>query len=123
MSFTETNPDDGGVVTVSYTIVSVAGDVVETTETMTGQWWDEPQVGRGPMRFLAPDKLAGFLDHAGFAIAEQYGDWAKGPLAGDSKEIVTVAARRGLCQVVPVGCTRSGSPAPSPVSRSWRRSG
>ncbi len=48
MSFTETNPEDGGVVTVTYKILDVTGDVVKTSETMTGQWWDEPQVGRGP---------------------------------------------------------------------------
>jgi SAM-dependent methyltransferase len=93
-SFTATNPDDGGVVTVSYKILDVTGDVVKTSETMTGQWWDEPQVGEGPMRFLGAEALAGFLDEAGFFIEEQYGDWARGPITDISKEIITIA--RGL---------------------------
>ena len=91
MSFTATNPDDGGVVTVSYQVLRVTGDVVELTETMSGQWWDEPQVGHAKMRFLAPGELARFLAEAGFVIQEQYGDWAKGPLTGDSEEIITLA--------------------------------
>jgi SAM-dependent methyltransferase len=95
MSFTATNPDDGGVVTVSYKVLGVDGDVVETTETMVGQWWDEPQVGDGTMRFLGPGRLAAFLDEAGLVIAEQYGDWARAPLTDDSEEIITVAVRKG----------------------------
>jgi SAM-dependent methyltransferase len=91
MSFTATNPDDGGVVAVSYQVLDVTGDVVKTSETMTGQWWDEPQVGLGTMRFLAQDELAGFLDEAGFEIKEQYGDWDKGPITDTTREIITVA--------------------------------
>jgi SAM-dependent methyltransferase len=94
MSFTAINPEDGGVVTVSYKILDVTGDVVKTSETMTGQWWDEPQVGEGTMRFLDADALAGFLDQAGFAIEEQYGDWAKGPITDTSTEIITVALQK-----------------------------
>ena len=93
MSFTETNPDDGGEVTVSYAIVGVTGDVVETTETMAGQWWDEPQVGHGTMRFLDADTLARFLGEAGFGITGQYGDWARGPVTETTTEIITVATR------------------------------
>jgi SAM-dependent methyltransferase len=91
MSFTATNPDDNGVVTVSYQIKEVAGDVVTTSETMTGQWWDEPQTATEPMRFLDADTLAAFLTGAGFAIHEQYGDWAKGPITDATGEIITVA--------------------------------
>jgi SAM-dependent methyltransferase len=93
MSFTETNPDDGGVVTVTYQILDVTGDVVKTSETMAGQWWDEPQVGEGTMRFLDADTLRRFLTEAGFSIQDQYGDWAKGPITGASREIITVAVR------------------------------
>jgi SAM-dependent methyltransferase len=93
MSFTAINPEDGGVVTVSYKILGVNADVVRTSETMTGQWWDEPQVGEGTMRFLDPEALAGFLDEAGFVIEEQYGDWAKGPITDTSTEIITVAVK------------------------------
>ena len=93
MSFTETNPEDGGVVTVTYKILEVAGDVVKTSETTAGQWWDEPQVGEGTMRFLDADALAGFLTEAGFSIKDQYGDWDKGPITDSSREIITVAVR------------------------------
>jgi SAM-dependent methyltransferase len=91
MSFTATNPDDHGVVTVSYQIKDVAGDVVTTSETMAGQWWDEPQTATEPMRFLDADTLAAFLAEAGFTIQDQYGDWDKGPIASDTREIITVA--------------------------------
>jgi SAM-dependent methyltransferase len=91
MSFTATNPEDGGVVAVSYQVLDVTGDVVTTTETMSGQWWDEPQVGHGTMRFLSQELLAWFLDEAGFEIKEQYGDWARGPITGTTGEIITVA--------------------------------
>jgi SAM-dependent methyltransferase len=93
MSFTETNPEDGGVVTVTYKILGVTGDVVQTAETMTGPWWDEPQTGAGTMRFLDADSLSRFLTEAGFSIRDQYGDWAKGPVTGTSQEIITVAVR------------------------------
>jgi SAM-dependent methyltransferase len=95
MSFTAANPDDGGVVTVSYAVLDVTGEVVTTSETMTGQWWDAPQVGTEPMRFLDVDALAGFLDRAGFAIEEQYGDWSRGPITDSTTEIITVARRAG----------------------------
>jgi SAM-dependent methyltransferase len=94
MSFTAVNPEDGGVVSVSYKIISVTGDVVQMTETMAGQWWDEPQVGHGTLRFLDAGTLAGFLGEAGFGITEQYGDWAKGPVTGSTEEIITVAVRQ-----------------------------
>jgi hypothetical protein len=35
-----------------------------------------------------------FLDDAGFAVEEQFGDWQRGPLTGTSEEIVTIARRR-----------------------------
>ena len=91
MSFTATNPEDGGVVAVSYQVLDVTGDVVTTSETMSGQWWDEPQVGHGTMRFLSQELLARFLGEAGFEIKEQYGDWARGPVTGITGEIITVA--------------------------------
>jgi hypothetical protein len=50
--------------------------------------------GHGTLRFLDPDSLAAFLDDAGFAVEEQFGDWWRGPLTGTSEEIVTIARRR-----------------------------
>lgn len=94
-SFETRNPD-GDAVQVSYRVLEVAGDVVRLTETFSGPWWDEPHVDEGRLRFLDPDRLAGFLHEAGFAIDEQYGDWQRAPLTDRSQEIITIARRAGL---------------------------
>ena len=92
-SFERRNPD-GDAVRVSYEVQEVAGDVVRLTETLTGPWWDRPEVGRGALRFLDPGTLNGFLDGAGFAVDRQFGDWDRGPLTDASAEIITIARRR-----------------------------
>jgi SAM-dependent methyltransferase len=92
-SFEARNPD-GEVVRVTYELQEVTGDLVRLTEALSGAWWDRPQVGHGTLRFLDPDSLAAFLDDAGFAVEEQFGDWQRGPLTGTSEEIVTIARRR-----------------------------
>jgi SAM-dependent methyltransferase len=85
---------DGQVVLVTYEVQEVTSDVVRLTEALSGAWWDRPQVGHGTLRFLDPDSLAAFLDDAGFAVEEQFGDWQRGPLTGTSEEIITIARRR-----------------------------
>lgn len=70
---------------------SPAGDRVTFTETYEGEAWARPQVCRSTLRFLGPDALSGFLGGAGLEVAEQYGDWARGPVASGSPEIITVA--------------------------------
>ncbi|MGW7239979.1 class I SAM-dependent methyltransferase [Streptomyces sp. NPDC054804] len=70
---------------------TLAGDRVTFTETYDGSSWPEPRVCRATLRFLGPDTLAGFLTDAGLEVAEQYGDWSRGPLTADSPEIITVA--------------------------------
>ncbi len=91
--FEARNPD-GDVVRVGYELYDVSGDVVRIGETLSGTWWDEPQTEPGALRFLAPDRLAAFLDEAGFAIEHQYGDWDRTPLTDTSAEIITIARRR-----------------------------
>jgi SAM-dependent methyltransferase len=91
-TFEVANPD-GDVVTVDYQVQEVAGDVVRFTESLSGRWWDHPQVEVGSLRFLEPDRLAAFLHDAGFVIEEQFGDWNRGPLTPSSKEIITIARR------------------------------
>ncbi len=68
--------------------------MVRLTETLTGPWWDRPQVGWGALRFLDPATLNGFLHEAGFAVDQQFGDWDRGPLTDASEEIITIARRR-----------------------------
>lgn len=92
-SFEVRNPD-GDVVTVTYEVHDVTGDVVRVSETLSGRWWADGHTEQGLLRFLAPDALAAFLDEAGFAVEEQFGDWHRGPLTDTSEEVVTVARRR-----------------------------
>lgn len=92
-SFEARNPDSE-VVRVTYEVLEVTGDVVRLTEAFSGVWWDRLQVGHGSLRFLDPEALNAFLDGAGFAVEEQFGDWRRGPLTGTSEEIVTIARRR-----------------------------
>jgi len=91
-SFEKRNPD-GDAVLVSYHVLDVSGDVVRVGETLSGKWWDEPQTEVGELRFLSPEALADFLNDAGFAIEEQFGDWHHGPITDASEEIVTTARR------------------------------
>ncbi|MFJ9628477.1 class I SAM-dependent methyltransferase [Streptomyces sp. NPDC091280] len=87
-----TDPD-GGVVRVWHEVetVSAGADRVTFTETFAGGRWARPQVSRSTLRFLDPAALSGFLAGAGLTVAEQYGDWERGPLTPASPEIVTVA--------------------------------
>lgn len=102
-SFQARNPD-GDQVTVSYEVLDVTGDVVTITETLAGQWWDKPQTEAARLRFIHPDALTGMLDQAGYVVMRQYGDWERGPVTGDSAEIITIAqVQLGLRVTVRVG--------------------
>jgi SAM-dependent methyltransferase len=92
-SFEVRNPD-GDVVLVTYELQEVTGDLVRFTETLSGRWWDRPQVQHGTLRFLDPETLAAFLHDAGFVVDRQFGDWRRGPLTDASQEIITIARRR-----------------------------
>ena len=48
---------------------------------------------QGSLRFLDVEDLEAFLHEAGFEIETYYGDWARGPLAAESANIVVVARR------------------------------
>lgn len=71
----------------------VQGDLVSFTMAYTSATWDRPHVSRSTLRFLDRDALGQFLDGAGLAIREQFGDWDRQPLADTSPEIITVAGR------------------------------
>jgi SAM-dependent methyltransferase len=91
-SFEARNPD-GDVARVSYQLQGVTGELVRFTETLSGRWWDRPQVQHGALRFLDPETLAAFLRDAGFLVDRQFGDWRRGPLTDASEEIITIARR------------------------------
>ncbi|MCX5205160.1 class I SAM-dependent methyltransferase [Streptomyces sp. NBC_00237] len=73
-------PTGGGVVV----------DFRSTTATPDGTVL---RLGSSRLRFLDPGTLNDFLDGAGFVIEGQYGDWARGPLAPTSTEIITIARK------------------------------
>lgn len=72
----------------------VEGDIVRFTTTYTGLTPDGPQVSHSTLRFLDAETLSSFLDGAGLAIEEQYGDWTRQPLTAASPEIITIARPR-----------------------------
>ncbi len=87
------NPD-GDTVRVTYAVHDLDGDVVRVSETLSGRWWIEDQTSYGALRFLAPDALSVFLEDAGFAVEEQFGDWRRAPLTDASEDVITIARRR-----------------------------
>ncbi|MGY5012676.1 class I SAM-dependent methyltransferase [Streptomyces sp. 900105755] len=83
---------DGSAVRVRYELLGPpVGDRITFTETFEGPSWDRPRVSRATLRFLGPERLADFLTEAGLTVAEQYGDWTRGPVTPGSPEIITVA--------------------------------
>ncbi|MFC9437100.1 class I SAM-dependent methyltransferase [Nocardia sp. NPDC057030] len=73
----------------------VVGDLVSFTHTFTCDRWEQAEVSHSTLRFLDRDGLAGFLSEAGLVVAEQFGDWDRGPLTASSPEIITLAQRAG----------------------------
>ncbi len=92
-SFEARNPD-GDPATVTLQVHEVVGEVVRISETLSGQWWPQPHTEHAALRFLDPEALAAFLHGAGFEVAEQFGDWDRGPVTAASEEIITIARRR-----------------------------
>jgi hypothetical protein len=76
---------------VEHRVESEQDGVVTMTETTATRDGEPLRVDRGVLRFTAAEEVDRFLEAAGFAVAERYGDWLRGPLADASGEIVTVA--------------------------------
>lgn len=76
---------------VSWELESVADGVVTMTETTSTPDGTALHVGRGRLRFLEQAALNDLLGASGFKVEEQYGDWRRGPITSESREIVTVA--------------------------------
>ncbi|MER7394520.1 class I SAM-dependent methyltransferase [Streptomyces sp. NPDC000151] len=101
-----TDPDDvvelvvelvGGVgrgLRVWHEVESVSGGVVTFREVVAGAEGVVLHVEHTRLRFLGVAALNGFLVEAGFRVEGQYGDWRRGALTRDSREIVTVARRQ-----------------------------
>jgi len=81
---------DGRALRMSYR-VSVRDDIVDTIEVTALAEGTVLREDAGSMRFLGLEALNSFLEEAGFAIEAQYGDWQRGPITAQSKEIITIA--------------------------------
>ncbi|MGY3684528.1 SAM-dependent methyltransferase [Streptomyces sp. TE33382] len=99
--WTPANPDDvvevvhedGRALRYWHDVDSVTGEVVTFHGTVADPDGTVLRVLRESLRFLDVAALGRFLDGAGFEVEGQYGDWHRGPVTGDSREIVTVARR------------------------------
>jgi SAM-dependent methyltransferase len=74
-------------------VESVTGDVVTLSETTARPDGTVLRVDRTSLRFLDTVALDEFLADTGFEVAARYGDWHRGPLTGESREIITIARR------------------------------
>jgi SAM-dependent methyltransferase len=74
-------------------VEQVVGDVVTFTETTSDPDGAVLRVDRASLRFLDVPALGAFLAGAGLAVEAQYGDWHRGPVTDESREIVTIARR------------------------------
>ena len=84
----------GAIFTMSHEVdTSIEGDVIRFTTTFESPHWPRPRVSRSALRFLDAPSLARVLTASGLRIVEQFGDWDRRPLGGDSPEIITVAQR------------------------------
>jgi SAM-dependent methyltransferase len=81
---------DGRVLRMRYR-VEVRGGIVDTVEVTALADGTVLREDAGSLRFLDVEPLNGFLSEAGFEIEAQYGDWERGPITAQSKEIVTIA--------------------------------
>ncbi len=72
------------------------GELISFTSFFDSDDWDGPQLSRSTLRFLPAASLDAFLDRAGLAVRQRYGDWDASPLTSVSPEIITIAGRRPM---------------------------
>ena len=84
----------GRALRVWHEVESVAGDVVTFSETTARPDGKVLRVDRASLRFLDAVALDEILADTGFEVAARYGDWQRGPLTSESREIITIARRR-----------------------------
>lgn len=87
--------DGIGDVEVHYRVVEVADGLV-TFETHH-LFVDSGETAASPstLRFMAKDKVASHLAHAGFADITWFADWDGAPFTPEGREIIAVAGRSG----------------------------
>jgi len=81
---------DGRVLRIQYRI-EVRGDIVDTTEVTSLADGTVLREDTGGLRFLDVGPLNALLAGAGFEVEAQYGDWERGPVTPESREIITIA--------------------------------
>jgi SAM-dependent methyltransferase len=81
---------DGRVLRMWYR-VDLRGDIVDAIEVTALADGTVLREDAGSLRFLDVEPLNEFLAEAGFEVEAQYGDWKRGPITVESKEIVTIA--------------------------------
>ena len=81
---------DGRALRMSYR-VSLRGDIVDTIEVTALADGTVLREDAGSLRFVDLETLNALLREAGFSIEAQYGDWQRGPITAQSKEIITIA--------------------------------
>ncbi len=100
--WTSSNPDDavdlvddaGRALRYWHDVDSVVGDIVTIRGTVAKPDGTVLRVLSESLRFLDVATLSAFLVEAGFEIEAQCGDWDRGPITDDSREIITIACRR-----------------------------
>ncbi len=100
--WSQSNPDDvvdlvddaGRVLRIWHDVGSVVGDVVTFHGTTAEPDGTVLRIDRASLRFLDVAALNLFLTEAGFDIEALYGDWHRGPITDDSREIITIARCR-----------------------------
>jgi len=83
----------GRALRVWHEVQSVTGDVVAFSETTARPDGTVLRVDRTRLRFLDTATLDSLLASAGLEVVARYGDWHRGPVTNDSREIITIAAR------------------------------
>jgi SAM-dependent methyltransferase len=84
----------GRALRVWHEVESVTGDVVSLSETTAEPAGTVLRVDRTSLRFLDVATLDAFLAETGFEVEARYGDWQRGPITSESREIITIARRR-----------------------------
>ncbi|MGW1107384.1 hypothetical protein [Streptomyces sp. NPDC002540] len=85
--------DAGRALRYWHDVDSVVGDIVTIRGTVAKPDGTVLRALSESLRFLDVATLNALLVEAGFEIEGQYGDWDRGPITGDSREIITIACR------------------------------
>jgi hypothetical protein len=85
----------GRALRIWHEVESVAGDVVTFSETTALADGTALRADRTSLRFMDAVTLDTLLAGTGFEFIARYGDWDRGPVTSDSREIITIARHGG----------------------------